>query len=45
VTVTNNGGSDYTMKDSYITVGASKGKARPYFDFKKQDDDNTPSYR
>ena len=45
LTVKNSGGLDFTTKETYITVGASKGKARPYYDFKKQDDDNTPSWR
>jgi C1A family cysteine protease len=45
LTVKNNGGSDFTTKEAYVTVGASKGKARPYFDFHKQDDDNTPANR
>jgi PKD repeat protein len=40
LTVKNSGGEDYTMKESYITVGEGKRKARPYYDFKKRDDDD-----
>ena len=45
LTVKNNGGEDFTSKESYITVGEAKGKARPYYDFRKKDDDNTPPDR
>jgi PKD repeat protein len=40
LTVKNNGGDDFTTKESYITVGEDKRRARPYLDFRKKDDDN-----
>ena len=45
LTVKNNGGDDFTTKEAYVTVGEAKGKARPYYDFRKKDDDNTPANR
>jgi C1A family cysteine protease len=45
LTVKNNGGEDFTTKESYITVGEAKGKARPYLDFHKKGDDEGPADR
>jgi C1A family cysteine protease len=45
LTVKNSGGEDFTSKESYITVGAAKSKARPYYDFHKKGDDDGPENR
>jgi PKD repeat protein len=45
LTVKNNGGEDFTVKEGYVTVGEEKARARPYYDFKKKDEDTTPAYR
>jgi C1A family cysteine protease len=40
LTVKNSGGEDLTTKDSLITVGNEKRKARPYLDFHKKDEES-----
>jgi C1A family cysteine protease len=45
LTVTNPSGEDYTLKESYITVGEAKTKARPYYDFKKKEEEVVPANR
>jgi C1A family cysteine protease len=43
LTVKNTAGEDFALKETYITVGEAKTKARPYYDFKKKDEDTTPA--
>lgn len=43
LTVTNNAGEDFTLKESYITVGEAKTKARPYYDFRKKEEEVIPA--
>jgi C1A family cysteine protease len=45
LTVKNAGGDDFALKETYITIGEAKTKARPYYDFKKKDEDTTPANR
>jgi PKD repeat protein len=45
LTVKNSGGEDFTTKEAYVTVGEAKGKARPYYDFRKKGDDDGPDNR
>jgi PKD repeat protein len=40
LTVKNSGGEDFTTKESLITVGNEKRKARPYLDFHKKDEES-----
>jgi C1A family cysteine protease len=45
LTVKNIGGEDFTLKETYITLGEAKTKARPYYDFKKKDEEIIPANR